>query len=357
LAVNMSDTDLPHPVAINIPKETLQQDHLNVLVDRSPYQAWHFKLNLHRSTRIAPGGDVAPSVAEPFQTLALFQRPDPLADFEIFGLHIPVEINPADWLDLWVQQHNLKVVSSKPLPTPRGVLGDCVCTWETPEGPFAGRLVTLRWGHRLFLLTLRTPRPLYPAIADDFFMAVASFNPVQVDENALNGELHRLVKIPSPLAASATLPASYTVQTDLSDPRVSAFGAEQQAVAAMPNDPAFGKLNFLLAEASLADHPGKAAAMYIKPLLANPITLGGDEFVEEQAPPAPFAQSWLMVSPATLSPPDAEPIPCELRCRVLTQEKAWFVAGVLGPARHAGPMAWMRNKRALEIVTSSVSLG
>jgi hypothetical protein len=352
----MPQIDLPHPFQVNIPKDQLDRDYLNVLIDRSPDPAWHFKLNLHRATRIAPDGKVAPTVAEPFQTLALFQRPEPLADLEIFGLHLPVEINTADWLDLWLAKHNMVAVSSKPLSTTRGLLGDCVCIWETPQGPFAGRFAALRWGGRIFLLTLRTPRNNYSAIADDFFVAAASFAPEQVDGRLLNGEVHQQVVIAAPVAATITLPASYKIEMDIADSRVSAYGGDQQAVADLPDDPAFGKINFLLAEASLADHPAKAAAIYLNPLMKNPITLGGDEFIEEAAP-APFDQSWMMVTPATFNPPDAPPIACELRCRVMTHPKAWFVAGVLGPARHAAPIAWMRNKRALELITNSVELG
>ena len=352
----MSQADLPHPFQVNLPKEQLDRDYLNVLVDRSPDRAWHFKLNLHRATRIAPDGKVAPTVAEPFQTLALFQRPDPLADLEIFGLHLPVEVDTADWLDLWLARHKMNIVSSKPLSTQRGMLGDCVCTWDTPEGPFAGRFAALRWGSRVFLLTLRTPRRLYAAIADDFFLAAASFAPEEVDARRLNGESHQNVPIPAPLPATVTLPASYSIAMDVSNPRLSAFGGDQQPIPALPDDPAFGKLSFLLAEASMADHPAKAAALYLDALLKNPITMGGDEFLQEPAA-APFEQSWLLITPATLTPTDGDPVPCELRCRVMSHPKAWFVAGVLGPARHAAPIAWMRNKRALELMTTSVVLG
>jgi hypothetical protein len=352
----MSEADLPHPFQINIPKDVLERDYLNVLIDRSPDPAWHFKLNLHKATRIAPDGKATPTVAEPFQTLALFQRPDPLADLEIFGLYLPIEVDTADWLELWLARHKMVVASSKPVSTPRGMFGDCVCTWDTPEGPFAGRFAALRWGGRVFLISLRTPRALYPAIADDFFQAAASFAPEQVDPRLLDGEAHQKVAIATPMAATVTLPASYSIAMDFSDARISAYGGDQQAVAALPDDPVFGKLNFLLAEASMADHPAKAAALYLDALLKNPITLGGDEFVEEFAP-SPFEQSWKMVTAATLNPPGAEAVACELRCRVMSHPKGWFVAGVLGPARHAAPIAWMRNKRAVELVTTTVVLG
>ena len=352
----MEATDLPHPTRINIPKEALERDYLYVHVDRCPDRAWQVKFNLHRETRIAPDGTVAPSVTDPFQTLALLQRPDPLADLEVFGLHFPVEADPADWLDLWLERHGLTAVSRKRLPTPRGVLGDCVCTWETPDGPFAGRFVTLVWGRRLFLLALRTPLANYPRIADDFFLAVASFGPVEMDERQLQAEPRTVTTIAAPLAARVSVPASYAVKAEVTNDDVSAFSGDQQTIADLPDDPVFGKLSFLMARRTLADHPAKAAQMFMGPLLQNPVTLHGSEFEEEPAPEG-FQQSWLLISPATFSPPEAQPIACEVRCRVMVREEAWFVAGVMGPARHAAPIAWMRNKRALDLVCASVSMG
>jgi hypothetical protein len=346
---------LPQPTQINLPKDVLERDYLYVHVDRIPDPCWQFKLNLHRDTRISTEGGRVPTVAEPFQTLALFQRPDPLADIEIFGLNLPAEIDPADWLDLWLEKHGLSVASAKRLATPRGVLGDFVCTWDTAEGPFAGRFVTLRWGRRFFLLSLRTPRQLYPRIADDFFLAVASFGPVDVDERNLNAETHQIAPIGSPVEVKVSLPASYALKMEMSDEQASGFNADQLPVADLPDDPAFGKLSFIVARRDLADHPAKAAGFYIDALLKNPVTLHESEFREEQGAPNGFQQSWLLVAPATLAPPGGEPTPVEVRCRVMVRDDAWFVAGTLGPARNAAPIAWMRNKRALDLVSTTAT--
>lgn len=345
--------NLPHPLSHSLSREQLEQGYLNIRIDRSPEAAWHFSLNLRRDTRIAPEGAAAPSKQQPFVTLALFQRPDPLYDLEIFGLDLPAEINPADWLDLWLEQHKMVVSSSKPLGTDRGVFGDCVCAWETPQGPFAGRFAALRWGRRVFLLTMRAPRDLYPRIAEEFFLALASFRPIDVDEANIQAEAHQEARFSAPVGGKVRLPVSYSLRSDLSEATVAAFGAEQETVPALSDDPAFGKLNFLFADKSLADHPAKAAALYMTPLLKNPITLHGDQFDEEAAAPAPFQQAWLLTAPATLNLPNASPVPCEIRCRVLAHPSGWLVAGVFGPARHAAPIAWMRNKRALELVTGS----
>src|SRR5215218_3788060 len=75
--IRMPPTDLPHPTT-PMSRERLQAEFINVTVDRSPDPRWRFKVNLHRSTRIAAGGETAPKVDAPFQSLALFQRPEPV---------------------------------------------------------------------------------------------------------------------------------------------------------------------------------------------------------------------------------------------------------------------------------------
>ncbi|HEY7117627.1 MAG TPA: hypothetical protein VH475_13645 [Tepidisphaeraceae bacterium] len=350
----MSESDLlPHPVSLNLSHETLEREYVNVTFDRIADPRWHFRLNLHRDTRVATSEPTPPTAEQPFQSLALFQRRQPVADLEIFGLHLPAEIDPGDWLDLWLEQHQLKTVSSKPTLTPSGLLGDCVCTWDTPQGPFAGRFSALRWSDRIFLLSLRTPRESYAAIADDYFAALGSFRPLEPEPDR-PAEPLQSASITTPVAATVTLPASYTLQLNFSEPQITAFTADQQAIPAMPDDPAFGKLTLLLADHALADHPSKAAGLYLAPLLDNPITLHGDEFEQLDSAPPPFGQAWRLTASATFSPPDGQPVACELRCLVLWHDNAWFVAGVLGPTRHAAPIAWMRNKRALEIVTAGV---
>lgn len=350
----MPPADLPQPTT-PMDRERLRAEFINVTVDRSPDPRWHFKLNLRRATNIAPGGDTPPKVGDPFQSLALFQRTNPIADIEVFGLDLPAEVEPADWLDLWILRHGLEPVSSMPVATPAGVFGDVVCRWQTPQGEFAGRFAALRFAERIFLLAMRTPRANYAALADDFFAAMSSLLPLEVGPPTAPAEPRATALLSHPTKATVSLPGSYTLELNVSEPgRMSAYTGDQQPIAALPDDPAFGKLTFLLADLSLADHPGKAAGLYMEPLLRNPITLHGDEFVELPSAPEPFLQAWEITAPATLTPPDAKPVPCELRCRILAHERAWFVAGVIGPARHAGPIAWARNKRALDLVTSTV---
>jgi len=106
------------------------------------------------------------------------------------------EIDPADWLDLWIRRHGLEPVSSKPMPTPAGTFGDVVCRWATPQGEFAGRFVAMRFGDRVFLLSMRTPRPYYAAMANGFFAAMSSFVPLELDVPGTTPEPHATPTLP-----------------------------------------------------------------------------------------------------------------------------------------------------------------
>jgi hypothetical protein len=93
-------------------------------------------------------------------------------------------------------------------------------------------------------------------------------------------------------------------------------------------------------------------------LRENQVTLGHIGFEEEAPPPpphngepAPFAQSWLLCTPV-----EREGLAGELRCRVMRHKHLWVVGSVLGPARRDDVEAWMRNKRQLDLATSSLEI-
>ena len=67
----------------------------------------------------------------------------------------------------------------------------------------------------------------------------------------------------------------------------------------------------------------------------------------------PLEQSRLLITPARLAGQEG----VELRCRVGLAKGLWFIAGIVGPARHVNPFAWMQNKRALDVITGSLQFG
>ena len=76
-------------------------DRAPAKVHRTRSSRW-LRVEVENSTRLAPETGAAPEPNGPLISLALLNRPDPPCDLEIFGQHLPADIDPADWLEMWI---------------------------------------------------------------------------------------------------------------------------------------------------------------------------------------------------------------------------------------------------------------
>jgi len=327
----------------------VQHGFVSIEHTRCADPAWHFRLGLPPSVKIAPGGAEAPTLETP-RTLALFHRDEPPADIEVLGLVPPREVDAADWLDLFLEHEGKTVVSKRPVSMRAGVVGDVVATWKVDDQAFAGRFFATKWGPRLFVLCFRTPLDRYEELADDFFVTIATFAALD-DSLGLFAEKVLTIQDKAPIPFRLVIPESWIVVPDPPGPEVSSFQATQIPPAPGPDlHVLHGKLSFAVAARHLAKSPRAAANAYLDAVRELGVVIEHDKFLEEKAEP-PFERSWLLVSGVKKGEH-----PGEVRCRVMLTDKVWVIAGVLGPTRAVGALSWMANKRALDVVTSTLKL-
>ena len=336
---------LAHPTELPADKSGL----LRVVIDRSPDPLWHFKTSVRHAFRLGPQGADVPTT-DSMETLALFKHHDPEADIEVMGYVLPREVDPADWLEESLSMMGKEVVSRKPVRMLAGVVGDAVATWEVEGEPYAGRFYASKWGPRLFVLALRTKLSDYDAFAADFFAAIAMFEAVD-DSLGLFAERVNFVEEKAPVPFRLAVPVSWHIERETpTGDKGAAFQARQIGVQGDETD-FHGQLSFAVMDRSLCRNAREAAGGFLSAVRDQGITIEPTEFEEEPAPPKGFEHAWYATMPLEHGGSSGE-----LRCRVMLHPRLWVVAGVLSPAREADPMAWMRNKRALDIATSTLEL-
>lgn len=340
----------PHPTAISRPRHELQRDFIAVEQTRCDDPIWHFKLGLPHKIAVGPQGKEPPDEETP-RTLGLFHREGPPADVEVVGVVAVREVDPADYLDCLLEVEEKTIVSSKPVAMRGGVVGDVVATWKADGEPFAGRFFCTKWGPRIFVISFRTPEEHYAKLADDFFVAIATFQ-VLDDSLGLFAEKVHTVSNTVPVPWRVVVPESWEITPEPNGgDRVASFQASQvPVVPAAEFEVLYGKLSFAVVARSEAKTGRAAANAYLSAVRDLGITIEHENFVEEK-PAEPFEKSWLLVTPVKKGEN-----PGELRCRVLMHKKAWVIAGVLGPVRKDSALAWMQNKRVLDIVTSTLKV-
>jgi hypothetical protein len=325
--------------------------HETVLEERY----WHFELYVPTDVvQSPPQSDGGPGLGET-ETLALYQRPDLPMDIEILGHWLEYEVDAADWLELEVDKLGHRVVSRSPMATEAGVDGDLVVTWRHEERDFVGRYVARKFGPRLYLICGRVPAEVYDGVAETFHVAAASLSPLS-PWPGLFAENVIYVDEEQPFSWRAAVPVSWEIEKYPDDESGAWFEALHVAPSA-PHEQTGehdGRLSLAVMTRSSAKRPRDAANVYLHALRQNDVQIATEDFAEESDPSPgaePPLQSWVMTSEI-----ERLGAPGELRCRVGRYDHAWVVAGVIGPRRADDGAAWMRNKRALDLATSTLRM-
>jgi hypothetical protein len=318
---------------------------------------WHFAVAVADGSEVIVQPLEEPSLAQRTQSLTLFRQAQPEADVEILGHLLADEIDPHDWLTRAVLNDGREIRSSKPRHLLAGVAGDIVATWSLDGEPFAGRFVATKWGPRLFVVSCRTRLADYPSLAGQFLRTVASFEALDTSHGDFAEHVH-MVEAEAPLPWKVGVPESWYVQLHSAGDEGSWFDAMHQAPSPTGEQSGEidGRLSFAVMARSVAQRPREAGNVLLRALTDNEVDIEQADFERDDAVlPAcrtDLPDAWSLVTPIRRGEAEGE-----LRCRVMMHEHAWIVAGVLGPSVEVDDDAWMRNKRMLDLTTTTLEMG
>lgn len=339
------DSEIAHPLAPSFKPEEIARRFAQYRFE-SAQPLWNFQVLIDKSSRAIGVGEQIPQRGGPAVTLALLSRTNPACDVEIVGQWLDVEIHPADWLDLWLAASRIRPVSSQYVRMPGGTVGDVVGTWAANTIQWIGRFFCLKAGPRLFLLCFRCRAVDYPRQADDFFVSISSFSVADQSPGPL-AEPTVSLESAAPLHCRVAVPASWKTKVEAADDSVWSFEADLNRPGA--SEPQLqGRLSFALGSVDrLSSHEEAFAEAMEAAAHAGLAVRAAAVDVETAA--TPFLESWLTVCSAAINGQKAQ-----VRCRVLRHSAAWAVAMSVSVDAQTSPQAWMRTKRALDLLTSSI---
>lgn len=339
-------TPIPHPTTVSFSNEEVARRFTQF---RPPIQnpLWQCELLVERSHRVGPATE-EPKPAGPMTSLALLNRPHPPCDLEILTQYLDAEIDPADWLNLWLPAHQITPISVKRAETLGGHIGDVVGSWKVDGQDWLGRFFCLKAGPRLALLWFRVPAENYPRIADDIFLSMATFSFLDNSPGPL-AETVRWINNTQPVPWKLVVPSSWEVNPEAANPDCAAFQANlihregERAIL-------LGKLSFAAVGSGKISNHQDAFAGAFGAVQAAGVTLEPEQIFSENPSP-PFTESWLSVAKANINGQSGE-----LHCRILRHPNVWIVAAALSVDAPSSPMAWMRTMRLLDIVTATLEI-
>ena len=341
-------TEFPHPTTATLSREEVAAGFHRVVHESIPDGNWHFSLALPKTAQLGRQQPLTPSANGQLLSIAFFHLPQPQADIEIYGTPLDLEMDPADFLDLWLQTTGIITLSRKRIPSIGGAAGDVVVSWHTDGVEFAGRCFCLKFGSRLILVWCRCAAADYAALADTFFLAISTFRMATEAQGPLAQRVQFLTSA-VPTAWKLALPINWTPQQEPPAPRVAGF----QAAWLQPDSgqTILAKLSCAVVGPELATSANDAFTRAQRAFSQAGITFETPSTTSEP-PLNGYLAGWYRLAAAQVNQN-----PAEYRCRVLQHQAFWLVAAVLSPALHVSPPAWMHAKRVLDIVTSTVELG
>ncbi len=301
---------------------------------------WHFRMLLPEAHRAMPEPPETPGRA--LQRLVRFQLASDKAEIDVMASKLTREVDAADWLASTSLAHKRRVVDHREQAR-RPSNASLDVQWERAGARQRSRLCAIKSGPRMFLISCSAPEDRWDAALPALEAAIASFEPV-VPPPHRHAEPLRAYGAKTPIPWTTRVPASWLIEPGTEHERAASFQAENLHRARGERSEMVGKMAFAVLERSLYKTARETVDVYLDAVREHGLAIGDNEVVSQPAK-KPFKQSWHLTAPVL-----RDTLPGEVRCRILLHDEVWVLGGVLSMRREHDVMAWMENKRALDVV-------
>lgn len=313
--------------------------------ERGPDPSVHFGLAVTEEWAVEDVPVRTPTPEEPFVTIGALRRvAEPEAEIRVSAAHLEREVDPADWLLLYLKSRRRRVLEMRRLPSPTGEAGDVLSQLTEAAQNSVSRSLAVKDGSRVFVVECSVEASGYLRVADEFFVAVSTFAPLNPTGQRY-AEPMSLRQYGQPLPCEFLFPGSWVEQPgDAPTPQVAST-----SLLNLRGETWAGQLTFAAVARGLeADHRG-LVANYAGQLAENGLEVEAAELTPRQPPPG-FGGAWGGAFAASL-----EGVPLEVHCQVFEHPGAWVLFALVGAHRDSDPEAWAINLRALRVAAETLT--
>jgi hypothetical protein len=328
------------------PLSAVAADFARFSHERGEDPATHFSLALTEDWGVVDAPVQSPTPEEPFALVATLRRAErPEAEIKVFAAHLYREVDPADWLLLYLKRRRDEVLEMRRLPSPTGEAGDALSLSAEAGRSRVSRSLAVKDGPRVFVVQCSVERASYLQVADEFFVAVSTFKLLNPTGQRY-AEPMAIREVGAPLPCEFLFPGSWVEQPgEAAPPQVASF-----SLLNMRGETWAGQLTF--AAIPRAFEPGQdgLVANYLGQLRENGIEVVEAELGRRPQPPAPFKGAWGAAYEASL-----EGVPLEVHCHVVEHARAWLLFALVGAHRDSDPEAHAINLRAFRVAVQTLT--
>jgi hypothetical protein len=336
----------PHPFPVEMPfqHEEMTRDFWRCPCTRGPDPAFHFRITLPSTWRPVDVPADPPTQAKPVADIAFFRTlNDPRAEIAVSAVLLSREIAPSDWLDDLLTASGHEILDGRDTDTAGGLLPDVLTRRVAAGEPVISRWLAIKNGKHVFVLEARTGEAHYAEFANAFFMAVASFELIHPGGWPLAESLKTFTRR-DPDDFLMLFPESWDITEDAS----SHANALVVQLRNRVNTTTIGTITFAVVACAVEKDAQSLANNYV-----DELQHGGVPLHALTLAPAPvmegFEAAWTASGRAEGTGGAAE-----VQIVVGKRPHAWFLIGLLGPARETAAHAWAVNTRAFQILLDNL---
>ena len=281
----------------------------------------------------------------PLVSLGLFRRMnEPPAEAEVIAALLPREIDPANWLAIYLKNHGFKLLQMRRLPSPTGEVGDVLAEVEVDSKTYVARSLAIKDGARVFAVVCQVESDGYEQVAEEFLMAVSKFNLLNPSRQRY-AEPMKVEEISAPVSCQFLFPESWLKKEDSTPPP----GGASFSFINVRQDKWAGQFTFAAVRHTDEENYQGLLANYLEQLDENDIEVEAGDLTAANAPD--FMGMWS----GTLRAVNDDEEPLEIRCVILKHQQAWFLFAMIGPAWEQDAEAQSINYRAFRLSLETFS--
>ena len=321
-------------------RDQLLEDYQIIEHDLAEDSGNHFRIAIGHGWKIV---DIEQGPHESgLESVALLRRVEsPLAEIEVLAAPISREVEPADWLDVFLLQREYQVVQQRRIAAPGGDNGDFLCTREIQGTKFAYRAMAIKDGDRIMAVQCRVAESDYATVDEEFLMALQTFCLLHPSDKPYAEPL-ATYPLPQPVPAAFQFPASWGMTIDDAPGGSTAFTLQNQR-----EDAVVGQMTVLSIPRSYEESHQALLEGYLEELRKGGVEISSVDFAEKDAP-----STGAKVRQGTISGTRSD-VPIIVYVATFEHPDAWTLLAMLSPSRDADIEAHSLNRRAFRLCMES----
>ena len=258
---------------------------------------------------------------------------------------IPREVGPGDWVDIAQQRDGESFLVRRGVYSKGGMLLDSLTKLSLENTRLIRRTHAVKDHNRIFKIQTSAPEDIYRAVADEFYISHSSLVLLHPENESCAETTKRFVLGNKPIA-SFDYPESWSVNTEAREPGLALW----VNIDHLHRDKRTGRIFIRTFPKNAGYNTMSIVQNQMRYLQETGLNVKGAPLIEATVKDG-FIRSWVMLCSAFRKQQEGM-----VAITVLEHASLWIVVGLVGPARETAPEWWAINKRAFEIVYSSLQL-